>query len=62
MTEDETVGWHDRLNEHEFGQTPGDSEGQGSLTSQSQRDLATEQLNNRELMLQSEEEDKKQDK
>ena len=31
MTEDETVGWHDRLNEREFGQTPGDSEGQGSL-------------------------------
>ena len=30
MTEDETVGWHDRLNEHEFEQTPGDSEGQGS--------------------------------
>ena len=24
------VGWHDRLNEHEFEQTPGDSEGQGS--------------------------------
>ena len=31
MTEDETVGWHKRLNEHEFKQTPGDSEGQGSL-------------------------------
>ena len=26
------VGWHHRLNEHEFEQTPGDSEGQGSLT------------------------------
>ena len=25
------VGWHDRLNGHEFGQTPGDGEGQGSL-------------------------------
>ena len=25
-TEDETVGWHHRLNEHEFEQTPGDSE------------------------------------
>ena len=25
------VGWHDRLNGHEFEQTPGDSEGQGSL-------------------------------
>ena len=30
MTEDETVGWH-QLNGHEFEQTPGDSEGQGSL-------------------------------
>ena len=30
-TEDEMVGWHHRLNGHEFGQTPGDSEGQGSL-------------------------------
>ena len=27
------VGWHDRLNGHEFGQTPGDSVGQGSLAS-----------------------------
>ena len=25
------VGWHHRLKEHEFEQTPGDSEGQGSL-------------------------------
>ena len=24
-------GWHHRLNGHELGQTPGDSEGQGSL-------------------------------
>ena len=31
MTEDETVGWHHRLNGHEFEQAPGDSEGQGSL-------------------------------
>ena len=30
-TEDEAVGWHHRLNGHEFEQTPGDSEGQGSL-------------------------------
>ena len=29
--EDEMVGWHHRLNGHDFGQTPGDSEGQGSL-------------------------------
>ena len=25
--EDEMVGWHHRLNGHEFEQTPGDSEG-----------------------------------
>ena len=31
MTEDEMVGWHLRLNGHEFEQTPGDDEGQGSL-------------------------------
>ena len=31
MTEDDMVGWHPRLNEHEFEQTPGDSERQGSL-------------------------------
>ena len=31
MTEDEMVGWHHQLSAHEFEQTPGDSEGQGSL-------------------------------
>ena len=31
MTEDETVGWHHRLNGHEYEQAPGDSEGLGSL-------------------------------
>ena len=30
-TEDEMVGWHHWFNEHEFEQTPGDREGQGSL-------------------------------
>ena len=30
VTEDEMVGWHHRINGHEFEQTPGDSEGQGS--------------------------------
>ena len=30
-TEDEMVGWHHRLSGHEFEQTPGDGEGQGSL-------------------------------
>ena len=31
MTEDEMDGWHHGLNGHEFEQTSGDSEGQGSL-------------------------------
>ena len=31
MTEDETVGWHHRLNGHEFEQALGDDEGLGSL-------------------------------
>ena len=31
MTEDEMVGWHHRLDGHDLEQTPGDSEGQGSL-------------------------------
>ena len=30
-TEDEMVGWHHWLSGHEFEQTPGDGEGQGSL-------------------------------
>ena len=31
MTEVEMVGWHHRLNGHEFEQALGDGEGQGSL-------------------------------
>ena len=31
VTEDEMVGWHHRLNGHEFEQAPGVGEGQGSL-------------------------------
>ena len=31
MTEDKMGGWHHRLNGHEFEQTLGDGEGQGSL-------------------------------
>ena len=31
MTEDEVIGLHHRLDEHEFEQTLGHSEGQGSL-------------------------------
>ena len=30
MTEDEMVGWYHGLNEHEFEETPGNREGQGS--------------------------------
>ena len=30
-SQDEMVGWHQQLNGHEFEQTLGDSEGQGSL-------------------------------
>ena len=46
------VGWHHRLNEHEFEQTLGDGEGQGSLVccspwDQRESDM-TEQLNNKE--------------
>ena len=49
-TEDEMVGWHHRLNGHEFEQTPGESEGQESLACCSpwgHKELdTTEQLNN----------------
>ena len=31
MTEDEMVGWHHRLNGHEFEQAPGVGDEQGSL-------------------------------
>ena len=31
MTEDELVGWHHRLNGHEFEQAPGVGDGQGGL-------------------------------
>ena len=49
MTEDEVVGWHHRLNGHEFEQAPKDSEGQGGLVCCSPQDrrvghdLTTEQ-------------------
>ena len=53
-TEDEMVGWHHRLNGHEFEQTPENSEGQGSLVCCSpwgckQSDM-TEQLNDNNLL------------
>ena len=31
MTEDETVGWHQQLDGHGFGWTPGVGDGQGGL-------------------------------
>ena len=43
-TEEEMVGWHHPLNGHEFEQTPGDGEGQGSLACCRRADT-TEQLN-----------------
>ena len=50
MTEDEMVGWHHQLNGHEFEQTLGNSEEQGSLVCCSPwccKELdTTEQLNN----------------
>ena len=50
MTEDKMVGWHDRLNRHEFEQALGDGEGQGSLACCSpwghKKSNTTEQLHN----------------
>ena len=50
MTEHEMVGWHHQLNGCEFGQSLGDSEGQGSLaccSSQGRKESdTTERLNN----------------
>ena len=46
MTEDETVGWHHRLDGHEFEQALGDGEGQGSMVCCSSwgcKDWVTEQ-------------------
>ena len=37
MTEDKMVGWHHRLDGRESEQTPGNSEGQGSLACYSPR-------------------------
>ena len=48
------VGWYHRLNEHEFEQIPGDSEGQGSLEwcspwGHKESDM-TERLNNNKYL------------
>ena len=54
-TEDEMVGWHHQLNGHEFEQTPGDGERQGSLVCCSPWDPKeldmTERLNNNNTRL-----------
>ena len=53
MTEDKMVGWHHRLNGHEFEQTQGDDEGQGGLVCCSPggcKELdVTERLNNNNI-------------
>ena len=49
MTEDEMVGWHHRLDGHEFEQAPGVGDGQESLVCCSSRgqdeSVMTERLN-----------------
>ena len=49
MTENEMVGWHHRLNGHEFEQAQGGGDGQGSLVCYSlwghKEQDTTEQLN-----------------
>ena len=50
MTEDEMVGWHHQLNEHEFKQALGLGDGQGSLACYSpwgckESDMTERQLN-----------------
>ena len=53
MTVDKIVGWHHRLDGHEFEQALGDGEGQGSLACYSPwgcKELeTTEQLNNNSI-------------
>ena len=44
MTKDKMVGWHHRLDEHEFGQAPGVGHGQRSLVCCKESDT-TERLN-----------------
>ena len=56
MTEDEMVVWHHQLNGHEFEQTPGNTEGQGSLAGCSswgpkESDMTQQMKNNNMLTL-----------
>ena len=49
MTEDEMVGWHHRLNGHEFGWTTGFGDGKGGLaccSSWGRKDSDTSELLN----------------
>ena len=54
-TENEMFGWHYRFNGHEFKQTPGDSEGQGTLACCSpwghKESDTTERLNNKNVLI-----------
>ena len=55
-TEDGMVGWHHRLNGHEFEQAPGDGDGQGGLVCGSPRGCkeseTTERPNNNKAIQQ----------
>ena len=55
MTEDEMVGWHHRLNGHEFEQVPGVGDRQGSLVCCSlwgcKESVMTGQLNNHIMII-----------
>ena len=58
MTEDKMVGWNHQLNGHEFEQTLGDSEGQGSLVccnswGHKELDTTKQLINNKKVTIQS---------
>ena len=59
--EDEMVGWHQQLNGHEFEQTLGDGEGQGSLVCCTpwghKESNMTERLNKNNQLLMEQDED-----
>ena len=53
MTVDEMAGWHHQLNRREFEQTPGDSQGQGSLACCSGAAKSRTRLSDRTIELSS---------
>ena len=63
MTEDEMAGWPHHLNGHEFEQTPGVGDGQGSLVFCSpwgcKESDRTEQLNNEKVVKKNKSTEKK---